>query len=207
MIKYAQRGSVKNGTLPFQFYLLYLLISVVFHCQWLIMAFSRLGEDDSDSREENILKTFIGGEWDKTAEIPLVRYFATLMCIFAILLLIMSLGIFYSRRKSGNKRYHRHNVFTFNLTLFWGLLHCGLFISLFSTLNMGEIFIHSLLRFCMICSHIIKSIVTIFENQENLPELFSDMEIKNRPSYFNLTNIYPRQETLMPFIPLRQNAR
>ena len=209
MIKYAHRGLVKNGTLPFQFYLFYLLVSVVFYCQWLLTAFSRFFGNDFDSHKaKKLMKIFSGGEWDKTVEIPKVRYFATLMFIFAILLLIMSLGIFYTKRKSENHYYYRHNVFNFNLTLFWGLLHCGLFISLFLTLNMGEIIIHSLLSYCMICSHIIKSIVTIFENQKNFPELFSNMKIRNLPfNIINPTKMEPRKEILMPSIPFKQNAR
>ena len=59
----------------------------------------------------------------------------------------------------------------------------------------------------MIFFHIIKSIITLFENQKNFPELFSDMETSNRSPYFDLKYIHPRQETLMPFIPFKQNAR
>ena len=201
MIKYSHRGLVVNGKLPFLFYQQYLLISFVFYCQWffLLVYFAFFS---SDSLDENILETFRGGGKQLVAP---VRYFAMLICIFLVLFLFMSLGIFYSKRKS--KKHYRQNVNTFNLTLFWGLLHCLLFISLFVTKSMEEIHAFSVIRFLSIFTHFIKSIATIFENQKNFPELFSDIETKNQPFYFNQTNLYPRQETFMPFIPFRQNAR
>ena len=66
--------------------------------------------------------------------------------------------------------------------------------------------IFNVIRFFIIFSNIIKAIATIVENQKNLPELFSDMET-NRPSNFHMANVYPRQETFMPFIPYEENAR
>ena len=211
MIKYAHRGLVKDGKLPSLFYLLYLLICIVFYSLWLLLAAFSFLFSHSDSLEENVLKTF-KGESEIVKDFSVVRYwryFATSMCIFLILLLIMSLGIFYSKRKSKKHRHFRQNVFTFESTLFWGLMHFGLFISLHLTLVLGEVLIIqiSVLRFFMISSHFIKSFVTIFENQKYFPELFSDMETSRRSCNFNFTNIYPRQEALMPFIPFRQNAR
>ena len=211
MIKYAHRGLVKNGKLPSLFHILYLLICFVFYSLWLLLAAFSFLFSHSDSLDENVLKTF-KGESDEVTEIPFVRYwqyFATSMCIFLMLFLIMSLGIFYLKRKSKKHRHCRQNVFTFNSTLFWGLIHFGLVISLHLTLILGEIHIIqiSVLRFFMIFSHFIKSVVTIFDNQQYFPELFSDMETSSRSFNFNLTNIYPRKENLMPFIPFRQNAR
>ena len=208
MIKYAHRGLVKNGKLPTLFYLLYLLICVVFYSLWILLAaFSYLF---SHSFDKSLLKTF-KGENDLVKHISAVRYwryFATSMCIFLMLLLIMSLGIFHSKRKSKKHRHCRQNVFTFESTLFWGLIHFGLIISLYLTLILGEIHILqiSVLRYFMIFSHFIKSVVTIFENQKYFPELFSNTET-SRFCNFNFTNFYPRQENLMPFIPFRQDAR
>ena len=202
MIKYS-RGLLKNGKLPLLFYLQYLLINFVFYSQWLLMLYSQFYRF-----EEQMLETFqLERDPKKVFEISIFRYFSTSMCIFLIVIMIMSFGVFYLKRRSKRHCHYRQNVFTFKSTLFWGLLHFVIFISLYVTFTSGKVQIFSVIRILMIFSHFIKSIVTIFENQENLPELFSDMEIKNRPSYFNPTNIYPRQETLMPFIPLRQNAR
>ena len=100
MIKYAHRGLVKNGKLPTLFYLLYLLICVVFYSLWLLLAAFSFLFSHSDSLEENLLKTFKGESdvvhVDVVKHISVVRYwryFATSMCIFLMLLLIMSLGI------------------------------------------------------------------------------------------------------------------
>ena len=168
MIKYSLRGLAVNGKLPFLFYLQYLLINVVFYSQWLLfilVSFLRY----SDSFDENMLKSFKGGGQLVAYN---VRYFVLLMCIFLLILLIMSLGIFHLKRKSGKLHHFRQNVFTFNSTLLWGLLHCSLFISLFITLFMEEIHIFSKLRILIIISLIIKSVVTIFESKRNFPELF-----------------------------------
>ena len=104
MIKYAHRGLVKDGKLPSLFYLLYLLICIVFYSLWLLLAAFSFLFSHSDSLEENVLKTF-KGESEIVKDFSVVRYwryFASSMCIFLILLLIMSLGIFYSKRKSKN---------------------------------------------------------------------------------------------------------
>ena len=159
---------------------------------------------DSKSFDENILKSFKG---EGQLLIKQFTYFATLMCIFSMLLLIMSLGIFYIKRKSITIQHFRQNVFTFNLTIFWGLLHSSLFVSLILTLIMEEIHIFSVIRILAVFSLPIKSVVTIFENQRNFPELFTDMETENKSFYCNLTNVRPRQETFMPFISFTQNAR
>ena len=156
---------------------------------------------------ETAMQTF-KGKIEETLDNRIVSYFSSLMCVFWILILTMSLGIFHSKRKSKRHYQFRQNVFTLNSTLFWGLLHFGLFISLYLTLKtMEKSHVLSFLRFLMAFSHIIKSIVTIFENQKNLPELFSDMKTNEQSSYFNFTNFSPRHQSLMPFIPFRQNAR
>ena len=212
MIKYAHRGLAKSGVLPSLFYLLYLLTSGVFYSLWLLLAAFSLFT--SDNLEKTVLKTFKGDN-DLVKDISVYRYwqyFVASMCIFLILILIMSLGIFYSKRKSKKNCHFCQNVFTFESTLFWGLIHFGLFLSFLVSFHLtllGEIDIIqiSVLRFFMIFSHFIKSVFTIFENQENFPELFSDMEISCRSCNFNFTNISPRCENLMPFIPFRQNAR
>ena len=211
MIKYAHRGLVKSGELPSLFYLLYLLISVVFYSQWLLLAVFSFLFSPSKILEENVLKTFKGDD-DLVKDISVYsywRYFASSMCIFLILFFIMSLGIFYLKRKSKKNCHFRQNVFTFESTLFWGLIHFGLFLSFHLTITSGEIdsIQISVLRFFMIFSHFIKSVVTIFENQKCFPELFSDTEISCLSCNFNFTNISPRHETLMPFIPFQQNAR
>ena len=197
--------------MPSVFYKLYLLISVVFYSLWLLLALIGFLFSHSDSLEEKVLKTF-KGERNVEKEISVHRYwqyFATSMFIFLMLLLIMSMGIFYSKRNSRHQCYFRQNVFTFNSTMFWGLTHIGLFISFHVTIlhvnfNVSHI---SVLRFFMILSHLIRSFITIIENQKYFPELFSDMEISSQYFYNGLTNICPRQEILMPFIPFRQNAR
>ena len=102
MIKYAHRGLVKDGKLPSVFYKLYLLISVVFYSLWLLLALIGFLFSHSDSLEEKVLKTF-KGERNVEKEISVHRYwqyFATSMFIFLMLLLIMSMGIFYSKRNS-----------------------------------------------------------------------------------------------------------
>ena len=203
MIKYSQRGLVVNGKVPFLFYLLYLLINVVFYSQWSFFILFRL-LSDSKSFDENMLKTFKG---EGQLLVKKFTYFATLMCIFLMLLLIMTFGVFYLKRKSKKNHHFRQNVFTYNSTFFWGLLHCSLFVSLIITLFMEEIHILSVIRILAIFSLTIKSVVTIFENQRNFPELFMDIETKNESSYCNLTNVRPRQETFMPFISFTQNAR
>ena len=111
------------------------------------------------------------------------------------------------KKKIKKNQHIRQNVFTFNLTIFWGLLHSSLFVSLIITLFMEEIHILSVIRILAIFSFTIKSVVTIFENQRNFPELFMDIETKIESSYCNLTNVCPRQETFMPFISFTQNAR
>ena len=212
MIKYAHRGLAKSGVLASLFYLLYLLTSGVFYSLWLLLAAFSLFT--SDNLEETVLKTFKGDN-DLVKDISVYRYwqyFVSSMCIFLTLILIMSIGIFYSKRKSKKSCHFRQNVFTFESTLFWGLIHFGLFLSFlvsFYLTRLGEIdFIQmSVLRFLMIFSHFIKSVVTIFENQENFPELFSDKEISYRSCNFNITTISPRHQNLMPFIPFHQNAR
>ena len=213
MIKYAHRGLAKSGVLPSLFYLLYLLTSGVFYSLWLLLAAFSLFTN-SDNLEETVLKTFKGDNnfMKDNSVYRYWQYFVSSMCIFLILILIMSLGIFYSKRKSKRNRHFRQNVFTFESTLFWGLIHFGLFLSFvvsFHLARLGEIdFIQmSVLRFLMIFSHFIKSVVTIFENQENFPELFSDKEISYRSCNFNITTISPRHQNLMPFIPFHQNAR
>ena len=217
MIKYAHRGLVKNGKLPFLFYQLYLLMNVVFYSLWLLLAYFSFLFSHADSLEKNVLKTF-KGEWNIPLGHPVGReilvhqywhYFATSMCIFLMLLFIMSVGIFYSKRNLRNHCHSRQNVFTFNSTIFWGLTHIGLVITFHVTiLHVNFNILHILvLRFFMIFSHIIKSFVTFFENQNYFPELFSDTERSSPSFYYGLTNICPRPETLMPFIPFRQNAR
>ena len=212
MIKYAHRGLVKNGKLPSLFYQLYLLINVVFYSLWLLLAFFSFLYSHSNSLEKSVLKTFKGnGNIRKETSVHRYwQYFAASLFIFLIILLIMSLGIFYSKRYlRKNHCYFRQNVFTLNSTMFWGLIHIGLFISSYITvLQINLNIVHlSVLRFFMIFSHFIKSFVTIFENQKYLPELFSDMDRSSRSFYFGLTIICPRPETLTPFIPFRQNAR
>ena len=149
MIKYSQRGLVVNGKLPFLFYLQYLLISVAFYCQWsLILAY--IAFFNSESLDENMLKTFRfrgGGEVNCFFR---VKYFATLTCIFSMLFLFMGLDILYSKIKS--KKHYRQNVFTFNLTLFWGLSHCLLFIVSSMTICKGDIYIFSVMRVLIILS-------------------------------------------------------
>ena len=217
MIKYALRGLVKNGKLPSLFYQLYLLINVVFFSLWHLLAFFSFlfNQSEREGIEKNVLKTFMGEtQYRENEDIEYSfsrywQYFTTSMCIFLMLLLIMSVGIFYSKRNSRNPCHYRQNVFTFNSTIFWGLIHIGLFISFHVTVShvSFNILLISVLRFFIIFSHIIKSFVTIFENQKYFPELFSDMERNSQSFYFGLTNISPRPETLMPFIPFRQNAR
>ena len=206
MIKYSQRGLVVNGKLPFLFYQLYLLISFTFYFQWfLTMAYFFFFSPDSPN--ENILESFRGRGKEKPDNKSTLYFanIAALTCVFTMLFLVMSLGIPYKKIKS--KKHCRQNVFTFNLTLFWGLLHCSLVISLFLTVFMREMHIFSLIRLLIISSSFIKSIITIFETKKNFPELFSDIGTNNLSFYFNQTNAYPRQETFMPFIPFRQNAR
>ena len=103
--------------------------------------------------------------------------------------------------------YSRQNVFTLTSTLFWGLLHFVLFLSFWYSIIVEQIHVFIVIRFSIIFSHFIKSLVTIIENRKNLPELFSDTETNNRSSNFPLGDIHPRQETVMPFVPFRQNAR
>ena len=119
----------------------------------------------------------------------------------------MSLGIFYLKRRNTHQNYCRQNVFTLNGTIFWGLIHFVLFSSFWYTLKMKQMHVFTVIRFFIILSHFIKSIVTFFENQRNFPELFSDSNMNNQSSNFPLARIHPRQEAVMPFIPFRQNAR
>ena len=160
---------------------------------------------------ENMLATF-KGEFKEVASDSRHNghYFATLMSVFFIVNLIMSLATFYSKTRSTNQQNHvRYNVFTLNWTLFWGLIHFMLFIPFWVSLNMEQIQVFSVIRFFLILSQLIKSLVALFENKKHLPELFSDMETNIRPSSFNMTPFHPtpRQETFMPIIPFRQDAR
>ena len=211
MIKHSHRGLIENGKLPSIYYSLYILISVVFYSQWLLIVCFRITYSQSykDEIDEAVLKTFGKGPIVKIPDIRFTyyHYFVISMCIFLMLLLIMSLGIFYTKSKLKKPTHYRQNVFTLNLTLFWGLLHFGLFISNYLTLVLKEPFILSVLRFFMIIFPFMKSIVTIFETQKSFPELFSDMCTDKRSFSFNLTNVYPRQQNLMPFIPFQKNAR
>ena len=205
MIKYADRGLIKDGKLPTLFKILYLLISVVFHSQFLLARI--LAVILSDSFYEKVLHAFKIKIITEEMMVDQIKYFITLMCTFFTLHLIMSLGIFYSKRKL-KKPHYRQNIFTFNSTLCWGLLHFGLIISLYLTLIfMNSSFILSVMRFLMIISQIIKYIVTLIENKNYLPELFSDIMTTNQPPYFNRTSLCPRPETFMPLVPFRQNAR
>ena len=155
-----------------------------------------------------MLKTF-KEEGVVSTEKLVIPVFVTSTFIFLILIVILCLGILYSKRSSKEHCLRRQNVFTLNSTLFWGLIHCGLFISLSSTLYVENILIHSVLRFLIIFFDFIKSVLTIFENQKNFPELFSDMEMRNlSPNFISLADIdRPRQEILMPSLPFQQNAR
>ena len=144
---------------------------------------------------------------NKVFEISIFRYFSTSMCIFLIVIMIMSFGVFYLKRRSKRHCHYRQNVFTFKSTLFWGLLHFVIVISLYVTFTSGKVQIFTVIRILMIFSHFIKSIVTIFENQTNLPELFTNLETNNRSSFSNETTFYPRQENFLPNLPFKQNAR
>ena len=202
MIKYS-RGLLKNGKLPLLFYLQYLLINFVFYSQWLLMLYSQFYRF-----EEQMLETFqLERDPKKVFEISIFRYFSTSMCIFLIVIMIMSFGVFYLKRRSKRHCHYRQNVFTFKSTLFWGLLHFVIFISLYVTFTSGKVQIFSVIRILMIFSHFIKSIVTIFENQTNLPELFTNLKTNNRSSSSNVTTFYPRQENFLPNLPFKQNAR
>ena len=204
LIKYSHSGLVVNGKLPILFYLQYLLSCVVFYSIFLLMDFLK----KENQNHENMLGSFNGRFMGVAPNIRhLGQYFATLMGIYLILILIMSLGILYSKRRSNNQNYCRQNVFTLNATLIWGFIHFVLFSAFWFTLIMKQIHVFTVIRFFIILSHFIKSIVTIFENQRNFPELFSDTEMNNPSLNFPLANIHPRQETVMPFIPFRQNAR
>ena len=207
MIRYSHHGMVVNGKLPPIFYLLYLLMGVVFFSLFLVFLLIGLVKDESQIYE-NMLETFKGVYKGLDSDVQSsAQYLLSLMCIFLILILIMCLGIFYSLRRTNNRNNRRQNVFTLNSTLFWGFLHVVLFASLILTLMKEQIHIFIVIRFIFISSDFIKTVVTIIENQHNLPELFSDVDTNNRPSNFPLANIHPRQENNMPFIPFRQDAR
>ena len=131
---------------------------------------------------------------------------------FLTLLIFMILAIIYTLRKSKiKKQVRRHNVYTFFLTVFWGLLHISLILTFLVAMLMKKYLVLNVLRFAMILiSHFLKPIITIIEVKRNFPELFMDNIIssaKPRDFYFNQTNLSPRREPLMPFIPFQQNAR
>lgn len=130
MIKYSHKGLIKDGKLPFLFYLQYLLITVVFYSQYLL-TFTLSKNKNLKNLRKTMLSTF---KSEEVKVIPIVHYFSTLICIYFMLLVIMVIGMFYSKRKS-SKHHYRQNVFTFNSTLLWGLIHFGLFISLYLTLT------------------------------------------------------------------------
>ena len=204
MIKYSLRGLVVNGKLPVLFFLQYLLISIAFYSSFLLMDFFK----KESQNLENMLEPFKGEFKEVASDVQdFGHYLVTLMCIFLIIILIMSLAIFYSKRRTNQPNLCRQNVFTLNSTLFWGLIHFVLFLSFWFSLIMEQIHVFTVIRFLIIFSHLIKSVVTIFENQKNFPELFSDPETNNRSSNFPLADIHPRQETVMPFVQFRQNAR
>ena len=194
-----------NGKLPILFYLQYLLISVAFYSPFLLMDFFK----KESHNLQNMLETFKGRFREVASDVQdFGHYLVTLMCIFLIIILIMSLAILHLKRRSNQQiNQCRQNVFTLNSTLFWGILHFLLLLTFWFTLNMEQIHVFTVFRFLIIFSHFIKSVVTIFENQKNFPELFSDTETNNRSSNFPLANVHPRQETVMPFVQFRQNAR
>ena len=205
MIKYSLRGLVVNGKLPVLFFLQYLLISIAFYSPFLLMDFFK----KESHNLQNMLETFKGGFREVASDVHnFGLYLTTLMCIFLMIILIMSLAILYLKRRSNQQiNQCRQNVFTLNSTLFWGLLHFVLVFSFWFTIIMEQIHVFTVIRLLIIFSHFIKSFVTMFENRKNFPELFSDTETNNRSSSFPLADILPRQETVMPFVPFRQNAR
>ena len=132
-IKYSHRGLVVNGKLPILFYTQYILSSFVFYSLFLLLLFFKT---DESQYFKNLLGSFNGDFNGLNRNIRHIsRYFLTLMCIFFILILIISLGIFYLKRRYNHQNYCRQNVFTLNGTLFWGLIHLVLLISFWFTLR------------------------------------------------------------------------
>ena len=163
MIKYSLRGLAVNGKLPVLFYLQYLLISVAFYSPFLLMDFFK----KESHNLQNVLETFKGRFREVASDVQdFGHYLVTLMCIFLIIILIMSLAIVqYSKRRTNQQNLCRQNVFTLNSTLFWGLIHFVLLLSFWFSLIMEQIHVFTVIRFLIIFSHLIKSVVTIFENQ------------------------------------------
>ena len=131
---------------------------------------------------------------------------------FLTLLIFMILAIIYTLRKSKIKKQgQRKNVYTFFLTVFWGVLHISLILTFLLAMMMKKYLVLNVLRFVMIfISHFLKPVITIIEVKRNFPELFMDniiSTVKPRNFFFNQTNLSPRREPLMPFIPFQQNAR
>ena len=203
LIKYSNRGLVKDGKISNLLKNLYALICVTFYVQPLLVISFIVSKCDF---KIIVIKTF-KVEQSKGIQFSAARYYVTLTFIFLFLLMIMSLAICYMKRKSRSKL-HRQNIYTLNLTLFWGFLHFGILILYHSAQIQSDFIFCSVLRFVLIFfTQFIKYVILIIDLRKNLPELFSDSNIQYGNNCIILTVTCPRREPLMPFIPFQQNAR
>ena len=194
---------MRNGKISVQFKNLYTVMCVTFYIQPLLVILSIVFNDDF---KINVIKTF---RVEKSTGIyfSAARYYVTLTFIFLILLIIMSLAIFYLKKSSSTKL-HRQNIYTFKTTLFWGILHFGILILYNLAQNQNDFIFCSVLRFVLIfLNQFIKFVIILIDLRTNLPEFFSDSNVYYQDTFNNLNVLCPRREPLMPFFPFQQNAR
>ena len=204
LIKYSNRGLVKNGKISVLFKNLYAVISVTFYVQPFFVILSIIY--NCDDFKINVMKTF-RVEQSTDIYFSAARYYTTLTFIFLVLLIIMSLAIFFMKKKSSTKL-RRQNIYTFKSTLFWGILHFGILILYHSARNQNDFIFCSVLRFVFIfLTHFFRFVILIIDVRKNLPELFSDSYVYYKDTCNILTVPCPRREPLMPFFPFQQNAR
>ena len=213
LIKYSMRGIAVNGKIPPLFNQLYALISVTFYVLFLSLYLLVYLLPRYDQFSKTLLQQFRMEEDKKS--FSFLKYQETHISFsltFLTLLIFMILAIIYTLRKSKIKEQNqRYNVYTFFLTVFWGLIHISIILTFLLAMMKKMYLVLNFLRFVMILiSHFLKPIITIIEVERNFPEFFMDnMTLPTRPRdfYFNQTNLSPRQEPLMPLIPFKQNAR
>lgn len=213
MIKYSIRGLTENGKIPPLFNYLYVLVILTFYLLFLILFLSVYIIPRYSQFAETVLVQFSMEEAKNN--VSFLKYQGTnlaFLCTFLLLIMFMIVAILYKLKNSSvNKKYKRHNVFTLNLTVFWGFLHFAIVLIFFAALRNNWYLVLNILRFFLILtSHFLKPIFTIVEVRQNLPELFVDnsMLISYPKDFFvSHMNISPRRETLMPLIPFKQNAR
>ena len=130
MIKYSKRGIAVNGKIPPLFNQLYALITVTFYILFLSLYLFIFILPRYNQFSKTLLQQFRMEEDKKSFFKKYQGAQISFSLTFLTLLIFMILAIIYTIRKSNIKKQNqRHNVYTFFITVFWGLIHISIILA------------------------------------------------------------------------------